>query len=84
MVWDRGTWAPDKDPRKAMQKGQLDFELHGEKLNGHWHLVRMRKRPGLDVDRSTLLRVDTTSISTCAIVSVPSPIAATAWMPPSR
>jgi bifunctional non-homologous end joining protein LigD len=20
--------------------------LHGEKLNGHWHLVRMRKRPG--------------------------------------
>ncbi len=46
MVWDRGTWTPDKDPRKAMQKGQLDFELHGEKLNGHWHLVRMRKRPG--------------------------------------
>src|SRR4051794_30808936 len=46
MVWDRGTWTPDKDPRKAMQKGHLDFELHGDKLNGHWHLVRMRKRPG--------------------------------------
>src|SRR3954467_12393365 len=46
MVWDRGTWTPDHDPHKAMQKGHLDFELHGEKLNGHWHLVRMRKRPG--------------------------------------
>ena len=46
MVWDRGTWTPDHDPHKGMQKGHLDFELHGEKLKGHWHLVRMRKRPG--------------------------------------
>ncbi|MCX7310781.1 MAG: DNA ligase D [Alphaproteobacteria bacterium] len=46
MVWDRGTWTPDHDPRKGMKKGHLDFELHGEKLNGHWHLVRMHKRPG--------------------------------------
>ena len=46
MVWDRGSWTPEHDPHKGMQKGHLDFELHGEKLNGHWHLVRMRKRPG--------------------------------------
>ena len=46
MVWDRGTWTPDHDPHKGMKKGHLDFELHGEKLKGHWHLVRMRKRPG--------------------------------------
>jgi bifunctional non-homologous end joining protein LigD len=46
MVWDRGTWTPDHDPHKGLQKGHLDFELHGEKLKGHWHLVRMRKRPG--------------------------------------
>src|SRR4051794_28954392 len=46
MIWDRGSWTPDRDPRRAMQKGHLDFELHGDKLNGHWHLVRMRKRPG--------------------------------------
>jgi bifunctional non-homologous end joining protein LigD len=46
MLWDRGTWTPDHDPHKGMQKGHLDFELHGEKLKGHWHLVRMRKRPG--------------------------------------
>ncbi len=46
MVWDRGTWTPDHDPHKGIKKGHLDFELHGEKLKGHWHLVRMRKRPG--------------------------------------
>src|SRR6478609_11225568 len=46
MVWDRGSWTPDHDPHKGMKKGHLDFELHGEKLKGHWHLVRMRKRPG--------------------------------------
>ena len=46
MVWDRGTWTPDHDPHMGMKKGHLDFELHGEKLKGHWHLVRMRKRPG--------------------------------------
>src|SRR5919112_3291016 len=46
MIWDRGTWTPDHDPHKGLQKGHLDFELHGEKLKGHWHLVRMRKRPG--------------------------------------
>jgi bifunctional non-homologous end joining protein LigD len=46
MIWDRGTWSPDHDPHKGLQKGHLDFELQGEKLKGHWHLVRMRKRPG--------------------------------------
>src|ERR1051325_6020093 len=46
MIWDRGTWTPEHDPHKGMQKGHLDFELHGEKLKGGWHLVRMRKRRG--------------------------------------
>src|SRR5438874_7318707 len=31
MVWDRGTWTPDHDPHKGMQKGHLDFDLNGEK-----------------------------------------------------
>ena len=46
MIWDRGSWTPEHDPHKGMKKGHLDFELHGDKLRGHWHLVRMRKRPG--------------------------------------
>jgi bifunctional non-homologous end joining protein LigD len=34
------------DPRKDYEKGRLTFTLHGEKLGGAWHLVRMRSRPG--------------------------------------
>jgi bifunctional non-homologous end joining protein LigD len=44
MVWDRGTWTPDGDPHKAYAKGHLVFDLDGEKLDGRWHLVRMRGR----------------------------------------
>jgi bifunctional non-homologous end joining protein LigD len=46
MIWDKGTWTPDFDAHKGMKKGHLQFELHGAKLKGHWHLVRMRPRPG--------------------------------------
>ena len=45
IVWDRGAWTPIGDPHKGLKKGQLDFELHGQKLNGRWHLVRMRAKP---------------------------------------
>lgn len=46
MIWDRGRWTPDGDPRAGYAKGHLDFSLDGEKLRGKWHLVRMKKRPG--------------------------------------
>lgn len=45
IVWDRGTWAPIHDARKGYAKGHLEFTLHGEKLGGHWHLVRMHGKP---------------------------------------
>ena len=43
IIWDRGTWSPIGDAHKGLAKGHLEFELHGEKLKGRWHLVRMRK-----------------------------------------
>ncbi|TMJ01469.1 MAG: DNA ligase D [Alphaproteobacteria bacterium] len=46
LIWDRGQWFPEGDPRRAYAKGSLDFRLEGHKLKGRWHLVRMRKRPG--------------------------------------
>ncbi|SHO66844.1 bifunctional non-homologous end joining protein LigD [Pseudoxanthobacter soli DSM 19599] len=46
IVWDRGTWTPIGDPHKAYKKGHLEFELHGDKLAGRWHLVRMHGKPG--------------------------------------
>lgn len=46
IVWDRGDWLPEggseADARKALAAGKLKFELRGEKLKGHWTLVRMR------------------------------------------
>ena len=46
MIWDQGTWSPEEDPHRGLKKGHLDFSLQGEKLHGHWHLVRMHRRPG--------------------------------------
>ncbi len=46
IVWDRGTWEPVGDPHKGYAKGHLEFALHGEKLHGLWHLVRMEGKPG--------------------------------------
>ncbi|CAD6543044.1 DNA ligase D [Paraburkholderia metrosideri] len=43
IVWDRGTWEPVGDPRKALSAGKLIFQLHGEKLAGLWELVRISK-----------------------------------------
>ena len=45
IVWDRGIWMPVGDPHRGLKKGHLEFELHGEKLHGRWHLVRMRVKP---------------------------------------
>jgi len=42
MVWDEGTWEPVTDVDEGFRKGQLKFILHGQKLHGHWALVRMK------------------------------------------
>lgn len=44
MIWDRGTWEPENDPHKGLEKGHLSFTLDGKKLHGGWHLVRMQRR----------------------------------------
>jgi bifunctional non-homologous end joining protein LigD len=46
LLWDRGHWVPQEDPRRGYAKGHLAFRLEGQKLSGGWHLVRMKKRPG--------------------------------------
>lgn len=45
ILWDRGTWIPQGDARRDYKAGKLKFELRGEKLGGHWTLVRT-KLPG--------------------------------------
>src|SRR5690348_11857472 len=46
IVWDRGTWTPEGDPHFGLTKGHLAFTLDGSRLEGKWHLVRMRPKPG--------------------------------------
>jgi len=41
MLWDQGSWEPIGDAARGFKKGHLDFELHGKRLKGRWHLVRM-------------------------------------------
>jgi bifunctional non-homologous end joining protein LigD len=44
MVWDRGTYTPEDSDNVAasLEKGELKFVLHGQKLRGSWVLVRTR------------------------------------------
>ncbi|MCC7345787.1 MAG: DNA ligase D [Variibacter sp.] len=56
MIWDRGEWEPQGDPRAGYAKGHLDFRLKGKKLRGAWHLVRMRKREGERQDPWLLIK----------------------------
>lgn len=44
IVWDRGRWEPEGDPRQGLERGKLELRLHGEKLAGRWLLVRTRSR----------------------------------------
>ena len=42
IVWDWGTWRPSGtgDPTRAIERGELHFDLRGEKLAGRFVLVR--------------------------------------------
>jgi bifunctional non-homologous end joining protein LigD len=42
MLWDRGFWQPEGDPKALYAKGDLKFVLAGEKMKGGWVLVRMK------------------------------------------
>jgi len=41
LVWDLGFWEPEGDPEVGLEKGNLKFILHGQKLTGRWALVRI-------------------------------------------
>jgi bifunctional non-homologous end joining protein LigD len=58
IVWDRGEWESAYDPDKGLAKGHLDITLHGKRLKGRWHLVRMRKKPGERSEPWLLIKSD--------------------------
>ncbi|HEX6243487.1 MAG TPA: non-homologous end-joining DNA ligase [Polyangiales bacterium] len=46
LVWDRGTWEPERDVQSALTKGRLTFTLRGQKLRGRFHLARTKAERG--------------------------------------
>jgi len=56
IVWDRGVWIPDTDREQGYRDGKLKFELRGEKLQGHWTLVRMGGKRQRDQDAWLLIK----------------------------
>jgi len=55
MLWDTGTWEPTGDARRDFARGNLTFILHGKRLQGRWHLVRLRSSRSGDRRDSWLL-----------------------------
>lgn len=45
MLWDQGTFKPIGNAREGLRKGDLKFELRGQRLRGSFVLARMRPRP---------------------------------------
>ena len=45
MLWDIGAWTPVDDVKRGLGKGHLRLRLHGRRMTGEWHLVRLKGRP---------------------------------------
>src|SRR5256885_1016827 len=45
IIWDQGTYEPEGHEGAAaqLQRGELKFRLHGQKLNGSFVLVRLKR-----------------------------------------
>lgn len=58
IVWDTGTYrCTSGDPAEGLRRGELPVDLFGQKLQGHFRLVRTRTPPGQD-ERWLLLKKD--------------------------
>ena len=57
MLWDRGTWEPVEGKSwKDIEKGHLHFVLHGERMQGEWLLIRLKKDSPKQKRENWLLR----------------------------
>src|SRR4051812_13591382 len=56
MLWDRGWWEPEGDPHAMLKKGDFKFRLEGERLQGSYVLVRMKRREREKKDNWLLIK----------------------------
>ncbi|AJE48394.1 DNA ligase D [Celeribacter indicus] len=57
MLFDIGHWQPLEPVEAALKAGQIRFRLHGRRLTGGWHLVRMRGGRAGDAGRDNWLLI---------------------------
>jgi bifunctional non-homologous end joining protein LigD len=55
MLWDHGSWEPIGDAKAGLREGELKFALHGERLKGHWVLIRMGGKAAQEKHNNWLL-----------------------------
>ena len=58
IVWDWGIFEPESetpDPARAIRKGELKFELHGQKVRGRYTIIRTSGRGGRSDEREQWL-----------------------------
>ena len=47
MLWDTGVYkSHDHNALSSLKKGDLTFEIKGQKLKGLWKLIKMQQKPG--------------------------------------
>ncbi len=57
MLFDIGHWQPTEPVAAGLKKGHLRFRLHGLRLAGGWHLVRMKGGKARDAGRENWLLI---------------------------
>jgi bifunctional non-homologous end joining protein LigD len=73
IVWDHGSWTPEGDVDTMLAKGRLTFELHGDKLQGKWHLVRTKPRKPSDKESWLLFKSRDAAASTENVITESAP-----------
>jgi len=59
MLWDAGICeAVDDQPVEGLRKGKLLIQLEGQKLKGHWALIRMRPREDRDENAWLIIKAE--------------------------
>src|ERR1700753_2958807 len=58
LLWDRGYWEPEAgtDPHDCLKSGDFTFRLDGDRLQGSFVLVRMKRRPKETKDNWLLIK----------------------------
>ncbi|BAK45033.1 DNA ligase D [Eggerthella sp. YY7918] len=56
MLWDEGYWEPLVPVKEGLDKGDLKFILHGQRLKGAWVLVHIKPKPGERDDNWLLIK----------------------------